>query len=42
VHLNSGIANLAFKLMTTGGQHPRGRSTVVVGGLGIDAAARIW
>ncbi len=42
VHRNSGIANLAFKLMATGGQHPRGRSTVVVGGLGYDAAGRIW
>ena len=27
VHTNSGIANLAFKLMVTGGTHPRGKTT---------------
>ena len=30
VHSNSGIANLAFKLMVTGGTHPRGKTTVSV------------
>ncbi|QRO00794.1 M4 family metallopeptidase [Archangium violaceum] len=30
VHWNSGIANLAFKLMVTGGTHPRGKTTNVV------------
>ena len=30
VHLNSGIANLAFVLMVQGGQHPRGKTTVQV------------
>ncbi|WP_241758903.1 M4 family metallopeptidase [Pyxidicoccus parkwayensis] len=30
VHWNSGIANLAFKLMVTGGTHPRGKTTTVV------------
>ncbi|HYO78131.1 MAG TPA: M4 family metallopeptidase, partial [Thermoanaerobaculia bacterium] len=28
VHMNSGIANLAFKLMVTGGTHPRNKTTV--------------
>ncbi len=30
VHWNSGIANLAFKLMVTGGSHPRGKTSTVV------------
>jgi len=30
VHWNSGIANLAFYLMTMGGTHPRGKTTVNV------------
>ena len=30
VHGNSGIANLAFFLLVTGGQHPRGKTTVNV------------
>ncbi len=30
VHWNSGIANLAFKLMVTGGTHPRGKTSNVV------------
>ncbi|HYK00474.1 MAG TPA: M4 family metallopeptidase [Thermoanaerobaculia bacterium] len=48
VHLNSGIANLAFKLMVTGGTHPRGKTTVVVPALSatamtsIDMGAKIW
>jgi vibriolysin len=48
VHLNSGIANLAFKLMVTGGTHPRGKTTVNVTALNansftsIDMAAKIW
>ena len=48
VHLNSGIANLAFKLMVTGGTHPRGKTTVVVPALNatamtsMDMAAKIW
>lgn len=33
VHWNSGIVNLAFKLMVTGGTHPRGFSRVNVTGL---------
>ena len=43
VHTNSGIANLAFKLLVTGGTHPRGKSPgVVVPGIGFTAAAAIF
>lgn len=42
VHYSSGIGNLAFYLMSAGGSHPRGKSTTVVSGIGIDAAAAIW
>jgi Zn-dependent metalloprotease len=48
VHSNSGIANLAFKLMVTGGTHPRGKTTNVVPALSatamtsIDMGAKIW
>jgi Zn-dependent metalloprotease len=48
VHTNSGIANLAFKLMVTGGTHPRGKTTVNVTALSatattsIDMAGKIW
>ena len=42
VHSNSGIANLAFKLLVTGGTHPRGKTTVTVPGIGFAAAADIF
>src|SRR6185503_1012276 len=48
VHLNSGIANLAFKLMVTGGTHPRGKTTTNVTALSatattsINMGAKIW
>jgi Zn-dependent metalloprotease len=48
VHWNSGIANLAFKLMVTGGTHPRSKTTVDVPALSatattsMDMAAKIW
>lgn len=48
VHLNSGIGNLAFKLMVTGGTHPRGKTTVNVTALdanamlSIEKASNIW
>jgi Zn-dependent metalloprotease len=42
VHYGSGIINLAFKLLSTGGLHPRGRSSVNVPGIGIQAAGRIF
>jgi len=42
VHLNSGIANLAFKLLVTGGVHPRGKTTNNVPGIGITKASKIF
>lgn len=42
VHLNSGIANLAFKLLVTGGKHPRNRTTVQVTGIGMEKAQAIF
>jgi vibriolysin len=42
VHWNSGIANLAFKLLVTGGSHPRGKTSVVVPAIDFDAAAAIF
>ena len=42
VHLNSGMANLAFKLLVTGGTHPRGKSSIVVPALGMEKAAKIF
>jgi vibriolysin len=42
VHYSSGIANLAFYLMSQGGTHPRGKSTVQVTGIGIEKALRVF
>jgi vibriolysin len=42
VHYSSGISNLAFYLTCQGGQHPRGRTTNVVAGIGITKAQQIW
>ena len=42
VHYSSGIANLAFYLLSQGGTHPRGKSTVVVHGIGMDKAIRLF
>lgn len=48
VHSNSGIANLAYYLMTMGGTHPRNKTTVVVPALSstsstsLDMAQKIW
>ena len=42
VHINSGIGNLAFKLMTTGGPHPRMRTPIMVPAIGIQLAAQTW
>jgi vibriolysin len=42
VHYSSGIANLAFYLMSQGGTHPRGKSTINVAGLGMDKAIRVF
>ena len=40
VHSSSGIANLAFYLMSQGGTHPRGATTVNVTPIGIAKAAK--
>ncbi|MDY7225769.1 M4 family metallopeptidase [Hyalangium rubrum] len=42
VHWNSGIANLAFKLLSTGGTHPRGKTNVNVTGITIQKAGKIF
>ena len=42
VHYSSGISNLAFYLMSQGGTHPRGKSTIQVTGIGIEKALRIF
>jgi vibriolysin len=42
VHWNSGIANLAFKLLSTGGTHPRAKTTVNVAGIGVQKAGAIF
>jgi vibriolysin len=41
VHWNSGIANLAFKLMVTGGTHPRGKTSNAVPALDANAYTSI-
>ena len=42
VHYTSGISNLAFYLLSQGGTHPRGKSTINVTGIGIEKAAQIF
>ncbi len=42
VHWNSGIANLAFFLMSQGGTHPRAKTSVNVRSIGMQAAERIF
>jgi vibriolysin len=42
VHYSSGVSNLAFYLLSQGGTHPRGKSTVQVPGIGMDKAIRIF
>ncbi|HNN53783.1 MAG TPA: M4 family metallopeptidase [Pseudomonadota bacterium] len=42
VHLNSGMPNLVHVLMTQGGTHPRGKSTVQVPAIGIESSLRIF
>ncbi len=42
VHTNSGIANLAFYLLSQGGTHPRGKTSVNVPGVGIVHARAIF
>ncbi len=42
VHYSSGIANLAFYLLSQGGTHPRGKSAINVTGVGMTKAIRIF
>ncbi|WNG29306.1 peptidase M4 [Cystobacter fuscus] len=42
VHYSSGIANLAFTLLSKGGTHPRGKSTTVVPAIGVQKAGAIF
>ncbi|EPX55710.1 peptidase, M4 (thermolysin) family [Cystobacter fuscus DSM 2262] len=42
VHYSSGIANLAFTLLSRGGTHPRGKSTTVVPAIGVQKAGAIF
>lgn len=41
VHINSGIANLAFYLMSEGGVHPQRDDNIVVDPIGIELATKI-
>jgi vibriolysin len=41
-HHNAGPMNLAFYLLVTGGQHPRGDTTIVVPSIGMSAAEKIF
>ncbi|OJH36853.1 M4 family metallopeptidase [Cystobacter ferrugineus] len=42
VHYSSGVANLAFTLLSKGGTHPRGKSTINVPGIGVQKAGAIY
>jgi hypothetical protein len=42
VHYGSGIGNLAFFLLTSGGTHPRGMTSTTVTGIGMAPASRIF
>jgi vibriolysin len=42
VHLNSGIPNLAFYLLVSGGTHPRSKTAVTVPGIGVERAGKIF
>ena len=42
VHGSSGIANLAFYLVSVGGSHPQGKTQVVVPEIGIDIARKVF
>ena len=42
VHLNSGIANLAFYLASMGGKHPRDKTTFTVPKIGLKRASKIF
>jgi Zn-dependent metalloprotease len=42
VHLNSGIANLAYSLLVDGGSHPQNKSAAQVPALGLDKSQKIF
>ncbi|OZG74055.1 zinc metalloprotease [Hahella sp. CCB-MM4] len=42
VHLNSGIMNLAFYLLSEGGTHPQSKTTNRVTGIGMEKALKIY
>ncbi len=42
VHINSGLPNLTFYLLSTGGKHPRSKTALTVPGIGIDKAGAIF
>lgn len=42
VHINSGLPNLTFYLLSAGGKHPRNKTTVNVPSIGIDKAGAIF
>ncbi len=42
VHYSSGVPNLAFCLLSKGGKHPRNKTTVMVPGIGMEKAIRIF
>ncbi|WP_338023685.1 M4 family metallopeptidase [Archangium primigenium] len=42
VHYSSGVANLAFTLLSRGGKHPRNKSTITVPALGVQKAGAIY
>lgn len=42
VHFNSGLANLSFKLLVTGGVHPRNKTNIQVAGVGMEKAGKIF
>lgn len=42
VHYSSGISNLAFTLLSRGGTHPRGKTSITVTPIGVERAARIF
>jgi len=42
VHINSGIANLAFYLLVEGGKHPRNKTNITVPSIGINKAEQIF
>ena len=42
VHAIAGISDLAFALLSKGGTHPRGKSTLKVTGIGVEKAGRVF